>query len=402
MSGSVWDQYLAQHEAHFTTSIIRDLLRLTEQPSIISLAGGLPAPESFPAEELTTAAERVLAENPLAALQYGPTEGYRPLRTFVVERANAMGLNVALDQVMITSGSQQALDLIGRRLLGPGDLVVVEDPTYLGALQAWYPRLPQYMTVPLDFDGMDVTALDNMLKRVRPTFLYTTPTFQNPTGVTLSNERRRALIEVASRHNLPIIEDDPYGELYYDDERPRPLAAFDVEKHGKLRNVVYVSTFSKLLSPGLRVGWVAAPSNLVSKLVQVKQGVDLHSSSLAQATAYEACRDGLLDRHIPIIRAIYRKRRDAMLAAMQQHMPEGVNWTTPGGGMFVWLMLPPGVDATELFHKAIENEVAFVPGEPFYANGGGGHAMRLNFSLPSVEQIEEGIQRLARAIRQMI
>jgi 2-aminoadipate transaminase len=296
---NVWDKYLAQHEAHFTNSIIRDLLRLTEQPSIISFAGGLPAPECFPAEELTAAAERVLVENPLAALQYGPTEGYRPLRTFVTERAAQLGINATLDQVMITSGSQQALDLIGRRLIGPGDLIAVEDPTYLGALQSWYPRLPQYVTVPMDEHGMDVAALEHMLKRTRPTFLYIMPTFQNPTGVTLAEERRRDLIDVASRYELPIIEDDPYGDLFYDGERPRPLAALDVEKHGKLRTVVYISSFSKLLSPGLRVGWTAAPESMVSRLVQVKQGVDLHTSSLTQATVYEACRDGLLERHIP-------------------------------------------------------------------------------------------------------
>jgi 2-aminoadipate transaminase len=396
---NVWDKYLAQHEAHFTNSIIRDLLRLTEQPSIISFAGGLPAPECFPAEELTAAAERILVENPLAALQYGPTEGYRPLRTFVTERAAQLGINATLDQVMITSGSQQALDLIGRRLIGPGDLIAVEDPTYLGALQSWYPRLPQYVTVPMDEHGMDVAALEQMLKRTRPTFLYIMPTFQNPTGVTLAEERRRDLIDVASRYELPIIEDDPYGDLFYDGERPRPLAALDVEKHGKLRTVVYISSFSKLLSPGLRVGWTAAPESMVSRLVQVKQGVDLHTSSLTQATVYEACRDGLLERHIPSIQNIYRRRRDAMLSSLAQHMPEGVRWTCPGGGMFVWLMLPPGLDALELFHEAIKHEVAFVPGTPFYANGGGGHAMRLNFSLPTAEQIEEGIARLGRSMR---
>ncbi len=398
MSG-VWEKYLAQRESHFTNSIIRDLLRLTEQPEVISFAGGLPAPECFPAEELTEAAERILVETPLAALQYGPTEGFKPLRSFVVERAHSLGITVGLEQVVITSGSQQALDLIGRRLLGPGDLVAVEDPTYLGALQAWYPRLPQYVTVPLDDEGIDVAALSNILRRVRPTFLYTTPNFQNPTGVTLSNERRRQLIEVASQHDLPIIEDDPYGELYYDGERPRPLAAFDVDQHGELRNVVYISSFSKLLAPGLRIGWVAAPGTLASKLVQVKQGVDLHTSSLNQATVYEACRDGLLERHIPLIRSIYKARRDAMLKTLTRHMPEGVRWTCPRGGMFVWLTLPAGVDATELFHTALEHKVAFVPGIPFYANGGGNHTMRLNFSLPTVEQIEDGIARLAESIK---
>jgi 2-aminoadipate transaminase len=309
---------------------------------------------------------------------------------------------VARSQVLITSGSQQALDLLGRRLLAPGDLIAVEDPTYLGALQAWFPRMPQYVTVPVDDDGMDVAALAHMLKRVRPTFLYLTPTFQNPTGVTLANERRRMLIEVAAEYGLPIVEDDPYGELSYDGERPIPLAAIDVEMHGELRHVAYVSSFSKLLAPGLRVGWMAAPEALVSKLVQVKQGVDLHTGSLAQATVYEACRDGLLERHVPYIKSVYRERRDAMLQALEQHMPEGVRWTKPGGGMFVWIELPPHVSSTDLFHAALEHEVAFVPGTPFYANGGGERTMRVNFSLPTVAQIEEGIARLGRSMRAMI
>jgi 2-aminoadipate transaminase len=399
---SVWDMSFAKHDAHFTNSVIRDLLRLTEQPSVISFAGGLPAPECFPVEEMTAAAERVLVETPLAALQYGPTEGYGPLRDQVVARAQAMGIEARREQMVITSGSQQALDLLGRRLLVPGDLVAVEDPTYLGALQAWFPRLPRYMTVPVDNEGMDVAALEQMLERVRPTFLYSMPTFQNPKGVTLSPERRYRLIEVAARYDLPIIEDDPYGDLSYDGERPQPLAAIDVEVHGELRSVAYVSSFSKLLSPGLRVGWMAAPEALITRIVQAKQGVDLHTGSLAQATVYEACRDGLLARHVPYICSIYRARRDAMLRSLEQHMPPGVHWTRPAGGMFVWIDLPPDVDATRLFHAAIEYDVAFVPGTPFYANGGGTNTMRLNFSLPTPGQIEEGIARLGRSMRAML
>jgi 2-aminoadipate transaminase len=228
------------------------------------------------------------------------------------------------------------------------------------------------------------------------------PTFQNPKGVTLSPERRYRLIEVAARYDLPIIEDDPYGDLSYDGERPQPLAAIDVEVHGELRSVAYVSSFSKLLSPGLRVGWMAAPEALITRIVQAKQGVDLHTGSLAQATVYEACRDGLLARHVPYICSIYRARRDAMLRSLEQHMPPGVHWTRPAGGMFVWIDLPPDVDATRLFHAAIEYDVAFVPGTPFYANGGGTNTMRLNFSLPTPGQIEEGIARLGRSMRAML
>jgi 2-aminoadipate transaminase len=399
-----WSERLAQNGAQFTGSIIRDLLRLTERPEVISLAGGLPAPECFPAEELTMAAEGILAREPLAALQYGLTEGYRPLRALVIERMKArLAIDVAQEQVLITSGSQQGLDLLGRLFLTSGTLVAVEDPTYLGALQAWHPCAPRYVTVPVDEDGLNVDALERMLADgVRPQFLYIMSCFQNPTGITLSHERRRALVEVVSKYGLPIVEDDAYGELYYGEERPLPVASMDMEMHGELRHVVYLSSFSKVLAPGLRVGWMAAPEELISKLTQVKQGVDLHTNSLSQATVYEACRDGLLDRHVPFIRSFYRTRRDVMLTALEQHMPEDVRWVRPEGGMFVWITLPPHVDSTQLFHTAIKHDVAFVPGATFYANGGGQNTMRLNFSLPTPAQIEEGITRLGQAVRDVI
>jgi 2-aminoadipate transaminase len=403
-TSNVWSELLAQNSVQFTGSIIRDLLRLTEQPSVISLAGGLPAPECFPAEELTSAAERIMAENPLAALQYGLTEGYRPLRSFVIERMQQrINIDVSQEQLLITSGSQQGLDLLGRLFLSRGALVAVEDPTYLGALQAWHSHETRYVTVPVDEEGLRVDALERLLAEgTRPRFLYIMSCFQNPTGITLSPARRRALIEVVAKYGLPIVEDDAYGELYYTDERPLPMASIDVEQHGELRHVVYLSSFSKVLAPGLRVGWMAAPEELIGKLVQVKQGVDLHTNSLSQATVYEACRDGLLDRHVPIIRSIYRKRRDTMLNALQQHMPPEVQWVRPDGGMFVWVTLPPQLDSTRLFHTAIEHQVAFVPGTPFYANGGGTSTMRLNFSLPTAEQIEAGIARLGEAIRDVL
>lgn len=402
---NVWNNRLEQSSSRFTASVIRDLLRLTEQPSVISFAGGLPAPECFPAEEITAAAESMLVEEPLAALQYGLTEGYRPLRAMVVERMqNHLHMPVSQDQVLITSGSQQALDLLGRLLLPhPGIPVAVEDPTYLGALQAWRSHAPHYVTVPMDEEGLDVAALERMLADgLRPQFLYIMSCFQNPTGITLSAARRQALIEVVSRYGLPIIEDDAYGELYYDGERPTPMAAVDTEVHGELRYVVYVSSFSKVLAPGLRIGWVAAPEMLVGKLVQVKQGVDLHSNSLAQATVYKACCEGLLEHHVPLIRSIYRERRDTMLAALEEHMPPEVHWVRPDGGMFIWVTLPPHIDSTTLFHAAIEHEVAFVPGTTFYANGGGANTMRLNFSLPSCDCIREGIARLGQAMHDIL
>lgn len=403
MGASLWERRLAGGAQGMTSSAIRDLLKVTERPEMISLAGGLPAPECFPVEELAAAAERVLVEQPLAALQYGPTEGYAPLRYLLALRTSELDIPVSADQILVTGGSQQALDLIGKLFLEPGAEVVVEEPTYLGALQAWRPYQPRFVTVPLDEEGLDVAALERLLAGgLQPRFCYLVSCFQNPTGVTLSAARRQALIELAARYELPIIEDDPYGELAYDGARARPLAALDVERHGELRYVIYLSTLSKLLAPGLRVGWVAAPPPLIGMLARAKQGMDLHSSSLSQAVAYEACRDGLLERHVPLIRVIYRARRDAMLEALAVAMPPGVSWSRPGGGMFVWLNLPSQCDTTAMLGVALERDVAFVPGATFYVNGGGRQTMRLNFSHPTSERIGEGIRRLAAVINEAL
>jgi 2-aminoadipate transaminase len=400
---TLWTERLSSGAANITSSAIRDLLKVTEQPEMISFAGGLPAPECFPTEELAAAAERVLVERPVAALQYGPTEGYRPLREFLVSLMRERGLSIPQEQVLLLSGSQQGLDAIGKLLIDPGAPVIVEEPTYLGALQAWRPYAPRFISLPMDDDGLDVAALERVLQSgVQPRFLYLVSCFQNPTGISPSPERKRALLEVAARYRLPIVEDDPYGELYYEGSRPPILAAMDVEMHGELRHVVYLSTFSKLLAPGLRVGWAVVPEELVDKLVNVKQGLDLHTSSFAQAIAYEACRDGLLARHVPTIRATYHRRRDAMLDTLARHMPQGVTWTHPSGGMFIWLTLPAHLDATALLGASLEQKVAFVPGAPFYANGGGATTMRLNFSHTAPERIEEGIARLGQAIQAML
>lgn len=398
-----WSERLSCGAQRITSSAIRDLLELIEQPSVISFAGGLPAPECFPTEELTAATERVLVEAPLAALQYGPTEGYGPLRAFLAARMAALNVPVSTEQVLITSGSQQALDLLGKLFLDTSALVAVEEPTYLGALQAWRPYGPDFVTLPLDEEGLDVSVLERLLENgVQPRFLYLVSCFQNPTGVTLSPARRHALIELAARYALAIVEDDPYGDLYYIGERPEPLAALDIALHGELRHVIYLSTFSKLLAPGLRVGWVAAPGGLVHKLAHAKQGLDLQTGGLAQATVFEACRNGLLARHVPFIRTTYHTRRDAMLAALQQHMPPAVHWTHPEGGMFIWLTLPEQIDTNTLLYEALKEQVAFVPGATFHANGGGRHTMRLNFSYSAPGQIAEGVARLGATIHALV
>ncbi len=400
---NLWTDRFSTGIQQSTSSAIRDLLKVTEQPEMISFAGGLPAPECFPTEELTAAAERVLVERPVAALQYGPTEGYKPLREFLTSHVARLGISVPVEQLLITSGSQQALDLLGKLMIDPGALVAVEEPTYMGALQAWRPYQPRFATLPMDEEGLVVDALERLLQGgERPRFLYLVSSFQNPTGVTLSPERRHRLLEVATEYRLPIVEDDPYGELYYNSARPQPLAALDVELSGALRHVVYLSTFSKLLAPGLRVGWVAAPQELVSKLVQAKQGLDLHTGSLSQAMAYEACCDGLLDRHVPTIRSTYHTRRDTMLDALELHMPKDVKWTRPNGGMFIWLTLPSHIDTTMLLQISLDQKVAFVPGAAFHANGGGTNTLRLNFSHSTPERITEGVTRLGRAIEALL
>jgi 2-aminoadipate transaminase len=394
-----WQKHLARSAQGMSSSAIRDLLKLTEQSEVISLAGGLPAPEFFPSEEIAAACEQALVEAPVAALQYGPTEGYAPLREFVAERVSRLGITVQASQILISSGSQQALDLLGKILIDPGTSVAVEAPTYLGALQAWQPYQPSYVTLPMDDQGLDVTVLEQLLRDgTRPRFLYVVPNFQNPTGVRLAEDRRELLLSLAERYDLPIIEDDPYGELYYDGERPTTLAAAEIRRYGELRRVIYLSTFSKLLTPGLRVGWVVAPAALAAQLAIAKQGLDLHTGSLNQIAVYYACRDGLIDRHLPRLRDEYRGRRDTMLAALTREMPADCTWNRPGGGMFLWLSLPGDLDATTLLPQAVDHGVAFVPGGAFYPLGGGANTMRLNFSFPRPSRIEEAIRRLGATV----
>jgi 2-aminoadipate transaminase len=404
-SDALWESGWSVAGGQITGSAIRELLKLTEQPEFISFAGGLPAPECFPAEEIGLASERVLAAGAARALQYGPTEGYPPLREFLAGLLAARGLALDASQVLVTSGSQQGLDLLGKLLIDIGSTVLVEEPTYVGALQAFRPYQPRFAGVPLDEHGLLPAALETVLAELaaigrRPAFLYTVATFQNPTGVTLSATRREAVLDIAVRHGLRIVEDDPYGELRYSGEALPPLAALDIARHGEPRHVVYLSTFSKLLAPGLRVGWAAGPAALLQRMALAKQGLDLHTGSLAQAIAFESCRDGLLERQIPRIRRIYGERRDAMLQALELSMPPGVRWTRPEGGMFLWLTLPEGSDASALLARAVEQKVAFVPGPAFFANGGGTNTLRLNFSYAPPARIVEGVERLAQVIGQ--
>ena len=396
----MWEDRYAGRVRWMKSSVIRELLKVTERPGCISFAGGLPAPEAFPVEEVAAVTARILSEQGSRALQYGPTEGYYPLRELIARQLSTPGRTLAPENVLITTGSQQALDLLGRIFLDTGDLLLVESPTYMGALQAWSAYGVQYQTVAMDEQGVQVDQLETIFQRVRPKWLYVLPNFQNPSGVTLSLERRTRLVELAARYAVPVIEDDPYGRLRFAGE---PLPSL-LELAGRLDSgsgdhVLYLGTFSKTLAPGLRLGWIVAPVGIIGKLVQAKQGIDLHTSSLSQMIAYAVGSSGFLEGHLQHIRQLYGERRNLMLAALQRHFPASVHWTQPEGGMFLWVTLPPEVNATELLPVALAQNVAFVPGEPFFANGGGHNTLRLNFSNASPEAIEVGIARLGQVLQ---
>ncbi|HLI62600.1 MAG TPA: PLP-dependent aminotransferase family protein [Terriglobales bacterium] len=397
-----WAHRYAQRTKAVKSSIIRELLKITQRPEVISFAGGLPAPEVFPVARFQEACERVLQTQAATALQYGPTEGYRPLRELIVAHMARYGIVATVDNVLITSGSQQALDLIAKLFINRGDRILVESPTYLGALQAFDLMGAEYVTVPIDDDGLVTSEIEQAL-RSGPKFMYILPNFQNPGGTTLARSRRDELVALSDKYGIPIIEDDPYGQLRYEGEHITPLLVLDrtnlARDNGyKMGNVIYLSTFSKVLAPGLRVAWMVAPPEVISKLVQLKQSTDLHTSMFTQMAVYEAARDGFIDEHVKLIRRVYKERRDAMLQALHDFFPPEVSWTHPQGGLFLWVTMPPGVDSSRLLDTALRQNVAFVPGDPFFSNGDTASHMRLNFSNAQPEMIREGIRRLSIAV----
>jgi len=398
-----WEYRYAQRMKGMQSSVVREILKVTSQPDVISFAGGMPAPELFPLKEIEQACIKVLREQGSSALQYSISEGYVPLREFIVRKMGRYGIVASVDNVLITTGSQQALDLVSRVLLDPGDVIIIEAPTFVGALQSFRAYQASYASVPLDDDGMLVDVLEQKIVETHPKFMYVLPNFHNPGGVTLSRDRRERLVSLARQYGVPILEDDPYGELRFEGENIEPLVVISAKQNGQQSgyfegDVIYMSTFSKTLSPGLRLGWVVAPVEVLKKLVQAKQGADLHTSTFDQMMAYEVMADGFLDQHVLKIRETYRQRRDAMLAALEEHFPVGATWTHPQGGLFLWVKLPEGVDSLDLINEAVEQKVAFVPGTAFYADGRGHDALRLTFATCSTDQIEEGIKRLGKAI----
>jgi len=380
-------------------SEIRELLKVTQNPETISFAGGLPAPETFPVRELAEVAQRVLERAGCQALQYSTTEGHPPLRRIIAARMQARcGVAVDADRVLVTSGSQQGLDLSGKLFLDDGDVVLCESPTYLGAVQAFNAYRPRYVEVPTDDDGMVVDELERLLAaNPRAKVIYVIPDFQNPTGRTWSLERRRGVAALARRHDVVVVEDHPYDDLRFEGEPLPPLLALEPDAP-----VVFLGTFSKIFCPGMRIGWLTAPPLVFEKYVLLKQGVDLHTSTLSQQQLAGYLESYDIDESIVRMRALYRRRRDAMVRALDEELPACVRHTRPHGGLFLWVELPEAINSRELLAECARRGVVFVPGGSFFPNGGHENTLRLNYSSMSEERIVEGVRRLAAALRERL
>lgn len=385
---------VSEHVQSIGTSIIREILKFSSKPGIISFAGGLPAPELFPLEQIKQCACDVLDKYGPAAVQYSLSRGIIPLRELLAERATAAGEPSTVDNYLITAGSQQGLDLLGRAFLDPGDYVLTENPTYLGALQAFNYYRARYAAVPMDHDGMIIDEVRGRIEEHKPKFIYTISNFQNPTGITMTLERRQALIELAAEYQIPIVDDNPYGAIRFAGEGQPSMKSLAPEM------VVSLQTFSKTCAPGLRIAWMNAPDEIIAVFEKVKQGTDLHTNTFCQYIMYEFVRSGKLENHIEIIKADYLRKRQVMISAMTEHFPDGITWTEPEGGLFLWVELPEHISAKDLLPKAVELKVAYVYGQPFFPHGEGENTMRLNFSNASHEDIKVGIERLGKLLKE--
>ncbi len=387
------DWTMARRASRMDPSILREVLKLTERPGIMSLAGGLPAPETFPVEAVAEATARVLSESGAAALQYASSEGFGPLREWVSAHLAQRGIVAPVERILITNGSQQALDLVAKALIDPGSQVAVESPTYLGALQAFSPYEPDVVEVDGDDDGPFAASLS---QATDARLFYLLPNFQNPTGRCVSAARREELAAALSRLRVPLIEDDPYGDLWYDQEPPPPVSSMIPDQS------IYAGSFSKVFSPGLRLGFLVAPAPVYPTLLQAKQACDLHTPGFTQRIVYEVIKDGFLERHVPSIRERYAVHRDAMAEALTRHLPSGCRWRAPEGGMFFWVTLPQGIDAAQMLDAAIDRGVAFIPGGPFFAGGGHANTMRLSFVTVPPAEIDRGVGILASVLAEAL
>ena len=395
------DRLFSKRATRLRASEIRELLKITQIPGMISFAGGLPNPLAFPVDIINECIEKIFHKDINSPLQYGTTEGLTQLRGVLAERMKKNNhINCELHDVLITSGAQQALSLIALCFLDPGDTYLTTTPAYLGAIQAFHAFEANCETIPMNDEGIDTDSLRRNLKRlnrtgVNPKFIYTVPTFQNPSGETMSLNHRKELLDIASEYDFLIIEDDPYSEIIFEGERIPPIKSFDTKGR-----VIYISTFSKILAPGFRLGWTIASKEILDKLILTKQAMDLCTNGFSQHIAFEYINGGYLDKHVERIKKLYKRKRDIMLKALKEYLPSNVKWTIPKGGMFIWITLPKSIDTRLMFQKAIIKKVAYVIGEAFYPEGGNYNSMRLNFSYSEDDQIEEGIKRLAEVIQE--
>ncbi len=381
-----------------TASEIREILKITESPEIISFAGGLPAPEFFPVEEMKEVSVKVLEENGTTALQYSTTEGYVPLREKIAERMNSkLNTDIIYENILITSGSQQGLDLLGKAFLDKGDIVLCESPTYLGAINAFKAYEPRFVEIATDEGGMIIKDLEKTLSTIdNIKMIYVVPDFQNPTGRTWSYSRRKEFIELVNKYMIPVIEDNPYGELRFNGESMPSLKAMDEKDL-----VIFLGTFSKIFCPGLRIGWIAAEKNLLQKFIMLKQGSDLQSSTRSQMEISKYMELYDIDKNISILKEVYKKRRDIMIHTMEEEFPKTVTFTYPDGGLFTWVELPTHINARALLERCLEKKVAFVPGGSFFPNGGKENTFRLNYSNMQEDRIIEGIKKIGEVIKEI-
>jgi 2-aminoadipate transaminase len=402
MAGS-FSRHFSQRAREMKASDVRELLKLLQMPDMISFAGGMPNPEAFPVDIIRDITLDVLSKDGANVLQYGITEGYLPLRKSIADRMTKKGMSAATEDIMVVSGSQQAIDLMGKVFIDPKDVIVVSAPTYLAALTGFGTFQPTYEPIPIDDSNMRMDLFEERLKKLakrsnQPKIVYVLPNFQNPAGVTMPEDNRKRLVELATEYDFIILEDDPYGELRYVGKDLRPLKSYD--KEGR---VVYMGTFSKVLSPGLRIGWVVADEEILRKLIIAKQSTDVCTSVLGQAIAHEYMARGQMDKQINRIRELYGRKLKTMLEGMEEFMPDGITWTRPEGGMFLWVTLPDGIESPTLLDKALKKRVAFVSGRAFYPDPRDGYgALRLNFTYTSDEKITEGLKRLGSVINQEI